>query len=382
MDNAATSWPKPNCVYTAVDQYQRENGASAGRAAYFDAVEASRLVDRTRSDIAALVHVGQSHRIIFTQNGTDSLNLAIHGLLRPGDHVVASVAEHNSVLRPLTKLRSAIDVELSLVPCDSVGLVDPQGFRDALQPNTRLFCLTHASNVVGTIQPIEAVGRIARENGVRFLVDAAQTLGHVPIDLSAMEVDLLAAPGHKGLLGPLGTGILYVGPDMESQLTSCRQGGTGTQSEQDHQPTELPEKYESGNLNVPGIVGVGAAVRYLATRGVESISKHEQQLTSELLNGLATIGGVDIVGPADPECQVGVVSIKLHDLNPHDVATALDSEGQIQVRAGLHCAPRIHQTLGTVQGGGTVRFSLGLFNSSNQVEKVVRMIDMLASSLC
>jgi selenocysteine lyase/cysteine desulfurase len=257
LDNAATSWPKPESVYQAVDDYQRRLGAPAGRGVYAEATEVERLVNNCRKKVAQLINEADPTRVIFTQNGTDSLNLAIHGWLQPGDHVVTSVCEHNSVLRPLRFLAEHRNVSTTYVGCDAQGRVDPGDIRRAIQPQTRLIALTHASNVTGTIQPVEEVGKIAKERGISFLVDAAQTLGHMRVDVQRIGCQMLAAPGHKGLLGPLGTGVLYIAPGVEARLLPIRQGGTGTRSDEDIQPTTLPDRYESGNLNVSGIVGLG-----------------------------------------------------------------------------------------------------------------------------
>ncbi len=281
LDNAATSWPKPQSVYDAVDHYQRSMGVAAGRGFYREAVEVDRTLQRTRTAIARLIGADEPSRIIFTFNGTDSLNLALHGILRSGDHVITSAAEHNSVLRPLRYLEGHQGVEISRIPVDEFGLVDPDAIRGAIRPNSRLIALIHASNVTGALQPAEDVGRIAHENGLLFLLDAAQSLGHVPLDVSRLGADLLAAPGHKGLLGPLGTGILYVAPGIEEQLRPIRQGGTGTDSESDRQPETLPQKYESGNPNVAGLVGLSAGVEYLAQQGIAAVRQHELQLINQ-----------------------------------------------------------------------------------------------------
>ena len=274
LDNAATSWPKPPEVYEAVDRYQREVGAPAGRSAYAEASEVESAIARARSTIARLIGATSPKQVMFAFNGTDALNIAIHGLLEPGGHVVTSEAEHNSVLRPLRLQADRHGVEVSYVPCDGRGVVDPDGFARAIRPDTRLVVLTHASNVTGALQPAAEVGQLARERGIPFLLDAAQSLGDLPINVQTLNVDLLAAPGHKGLLGPLGTGVLYVGPGLEDRLVPLRQGGTGSRSEEDVQPSSLPDRYESGNHNVPGLVGLEAAVRWLAERGTASIRQH------------------------------------------------------------------------------------------------------------
>ncbi len=286
LDNAATSWPKPESVYTAVDAYQRELGAPAGRGAYREAIQVERLVDEARRAVAALFGVSDSRRIVFTSNGTDSLNQAIHGVLRPGDHVVTTVSEHNSVLRPLRWLEENQGVRVTRIGCDPQGRVDASELCAAVEPTTRLVTLQHASNVTGAVQPVAEVGAFLREHDALFLVDAAQTAGHWPISVEQLAADLLATPGHKGLLGPLGTGILYVGPKADAELRALRQGGTGTQSETDRQPDSLPDKLESGNHNVTGIAGLAAGIRYIVERGVAALGPHGPPLAARVLTGL------------------------------------------------------------------------------------------------
>lgn len=379
LDNAATSWPKPDAVYRAVDDYQRRLGAPAGRGSYREADEVERTIAQTRRGLAALLNAPSPDHLIFTLNGTDALNLAIHGLLRPGDHVITSVAEHNSVLRPL-RACEAVGVTVTHVGVDRAGIVDPEDIRRALTPHTRLIALTAASNVTGAIQPIRAVGHIAQSAGIRFLVDAAQALGHVPLDVQAVGCDLLAAPGHKGLLGPMGTGVLYVRPGMESELRPVRQGGTGSRSDDERQPDQLPDKYEAGNLNVPGLFGLHAGIVYLKERGLAEIRQHEIALTDQLLAGLSELPGVRIHGPRNADQRVGVVSASFAAYDPQVAAAVLDSAHEIQVRAGLHCAPRMHRALGTLADGGTVRFSVGPFTTEMQITLAIQAATELASS--
>jgi len=379
LDNAATSWPKPESVYQAVEHYQRHLGAPAGRSAYREAAEVERLILDGRKRIADLIGTSEPERVVFTANGTDALNLAIHGILRPGDHVVTTVLEHNSVLRPLRELEEKA-IEVTRVGCDREGWVDPSDICKAVQPHTKLIIMLHASNVTGTLQSVGDVARIAREHGVRFLVDAAQSLGHVPVDVREWDVDLLAAPGHKGLLGPLGTGVLYVGPGAEHALRPLRQGGTGTHSESDQQPESLPDRYEPGNHNVPGLVGLGAGVRFVQERGVDGIRSHHARLTKQLVEGLSVIRGVTILGPRDAARRAGLVCITIDGYDPQEVATALDAAYAIQVRSGLHCAPLAHRAMGTLDRGGAVRFSLGVFNTSAEIERASEAVSEIAAT--
>ena len=382
FDQAATSWPKPEPVYQAVDHYQRALGVAAGRGPYAAALEVDRAVTAARRGIARLIGAEDHRQIVFTLNGTDSLNLAIHGALAGGGHVVTTVAEHNSVLRPLRSLEAAGRIEVSRIGLRPTGAVDPDDVRREIRANTRLVVLTHASNVTGAVQPAAEVGRLAREAGAVFLLDAAQTLGELPLDVRQLNVDLLAAPGHKGLLGPLGTGILYIRPGMESRIASVRQGGTGTHSDLDRQPETLPDKYESGNLNVPGILGLKAAVEWLADYGVERVRTHGLDLLQRLLSGLAKIRGVDLYGPDQAlgaEARLPLVSFNVAGLAPQELAAILDSEYGIQCRSGRHCAPLMHQAIGTADRGGTVRFSCGPFNTVAQVDWAIGAVREIAA---
>jgi cysteine desulfurase family protein len=363
---------------------------AVGRGAYGAAIELQHIIGRCRKRTSTLFGAESPDRIIFTFNGTDSLNLALHGLLGPGDHVVTSVLEHNSVLRPLRDLRDRLGVEVTSVSANAAGQVEPAECRRALRPETKLIALVHVSNVTGALQPIADVGEIARDAGVLFLVDAAQSAGHVPIDLANLPVDLLACPGHKGLLGPLGTGLLYIRPGVEEQLHSVRQGGTGSQSEDDHQPDVLPDKYESGNHNAPGLCGLEASLGYLqslavehtldAPAAVESIQRHEHDLIARLMVGLSAVNGVHIHGPAAAEDRVGVASITIDGFEPHVAATILDENFGIQTRAGLHCAPGVHRALGTFEGGGTVRFSVGAFTTPKDIDAAIAAVGDIAAS--
>lgn len=381
FDQAATSWPKPEAVYQAVDRYQRTVGAAAGRGAYAEAQQAERLVEAARRSVARLIGAADARRVVFTLNGTDSLNIALHGALAPGGHVVTTTAEHNSVLRPLATLEAAGRVTVQRVEVGPDGIVDPDDIRRAMTPNTRLVVMTHASNVTGALQPAAEVGRVARQAGALFLLDAAQTLGEVPIDVEQLGVDLLAAPGHKGLLGPLGTGVLYVRPGVEPRVVSLRQGGTGSHSDQDRQPDVLPDKYESGNLNVSGIAGLSAGAEWLAERGIDNVRQHGHSLLDRLQAGLAAIAGVTLFGPAELKHRVPLLSLTLAGIDPQELAAVLDSSYRIQCRAGLHCAPLMHRHLGTIESGGTLRLSLGPMNTLEQIDQVVAALGEIARQL-
>jgi cysteine desulfurase / selenocysteine lyase len=382
LDNAATSWPKPPAVYEAVDHYLREVGGPNGRSGYREALEANRIIERARDGVARLLGARNAKQVVFGFNGTDVLNLAIFGIVQAGDHIVTTVCDHNSVLRPLMELRDSLGVDVSYVNCDGQGFVSPEDVRAALRTNTRLVAIVHASNVTGAIQPIVEIGQVVREHApdrALYLVDAAQSLGHVPINVEEFDVDLLAAPGHKGLLGPLGTGVLYIRPGVESELRPLRFGGTGTQSEVDRQPDELPEKYESGNHNVAGLAGLAASVEFLHGETIEEIETHHRRLTVRLLEGLDDIEGVTIHGPRLAGERTSVASFTVSGYEPQELAAILEASHGIQCRAGLHCAPRMHDALGTTAGGGTLRISPGFATSVGEIDTVVTSLQEVAS---
>lgn len=378
LDNAATSFPKPECVYAAMDHYNRQLGVAVGRGAYRRAAEVQAEVTRCRQRAARFFNFPDPESLAFTLNGTDSLNLAIHGFLRTGDHVVSSVLEHNSVIRPLRELERDGRIKLTLVPASQQGLIDPGDIQCALAPNTRLIALTHASNVTGAIQPVNEVGQIARGAGVAFLVDAAQSAGHLPIDVMSMNIDFLACPGHKGLLGPLGTGLLCVRKERAAEIRSVRQGGTGSRSEQEFQPDQMPDKLEPGNHNGPGLFGLSAALEWITNESLETARSHEIALTQELLEGLRSIPSIQINGPATAEARVGVVSMSIPGMEPQVVSTLLDDMAQIEVRAGLHCSPGAHRALGTLEAGGTVRLSLGRFTTQTEIQTAIETLRQIA----
>lgn len=375
LDNAATSFPKPTTVYDAVDAYQRNTGVSIGRGAYREAVQSQRMLDRCRQRAANLLGAENPQRIIFTYSGTDGLNMALIGLCRLGDHVVTSELEHNSVLRPLKWLTETRGIQVTRVLPRADGCIEPADVRTALRPNTRLVAIQHASNVTGAVQPIAEIGELTRTNGSLFLVDAAQTVGHLTLDLSQLPVDVLACPGHKGLLGPLGTGLVYLRPGIEHQLDCFRLGGTGTQSEDDRQPIQMPDRYESGNHNAPGLAGLDAALAHLQSETIEKVNRVEGQLTGRLVEGLRSLDRVTIYGHAPPQAQhVGVVSFNIASFAPHEAASILDDSFGIQARAGLHCAPGVHRWLGTLESGGTVRFSIGSFTTVAEIDHAMSSI--------
>ena len=375
LDNAATSWPKPPAVAASIVDFLEHRAGNPGRSGHALAVAADAVVAATRSELAALLGAPDPARIVFTLNATDALNMALWGLLVPGDRVVTTTMEHNAIVRPLHALAER-GVTVTRVACAPDGTLDLDDLDRALRAGpVRLVAVCHASNVVGTVLPARDAARLAHEHGSLVLLDAAQTAGVLPIDVREMEIDLLAVPGHKALLGPTGTGALYVAPGV--RLTPLRQGGTGTRSAEEHQPEELPAGLEAGTLNTLGIAGLGASLRYLRGRGREAIHAHETSLTVRLIHGLADVAGVTIHGTRDAALQVATVSVSLDGWEPVDVAAALDSSFGIAVRSGLHCAPLAHRTLGTFPRG-TVRLSPGPLSTDDDIDRAVTAIGKLA----
>ena len=376
FDNAATSWPKPPEVMQAMVAFDRSVGASPGRSGHRLSIDAGRTLMETRDLLARMFSIKDSLRIAFTKNATEGLNIAAFGLLKPGDHVIVSSMEHNSLMRPL-RLLERRGVEISVVPCSPSGEIDPGDAVPLIRKNTRAFFFTHASNVTGSIMPVAELGKIAREREIVFCVDAAQTAGAVPIDAEAMNIDILAFTGHKSLYGPQGTGGIYVREGIDDEMEYYMLGGTGSRSEYEEQPDFMPDRFESGTPNAIGIAGLGAGVKFLLGKGIESVSKHELRLTRECINGLSGIDGVTVYGPKADDRRTSVVSFNVNGMSPSDVSMALDEEYRIMSRPGLHCAPSAHRTAGTMPEG-TVRFSFGYFNTLEEVRSAVRAVEKIA----
>ena len=366
FDNAATSWPKPPAVAAAVHEQLTTGGGNPGRSGHRLAVGAARVVEEAREALAGLFHVEDPSRIAFAHNATHALNVALAGLLRPGDRVVTTAIEHNSVMRPLRHLES-LGVALTVVPCGRDGAISAERIDAALQ-GARLLVTTHASNVSGAILPIGELAALAQRRRALYLVDAAQTAGIVPIDLGTTEVDLLAFTGHKGLFGPPGTGGLYVREGVEIQ--PLVRGGTGSDSAHEVQPAFMPDALESGTLNVAGIAGLGAGVRFVAGIGVDAVQAHERRLATRFVDAAAEIPRVMVHGPAGAAERCGIVSFSVAGVSPSEVGLLLDESFGIMARTGLHCAPSAHRTLGTFPAG-TVRFGFGWFNTAAEVDAAV-----------
>jgi len=393
MDNAATSFPKPPRVTEAMVHFMTEVGVDPGRSRHDGSEEASRIVDGARTKLAQLFNIPTCERIVFTLNATESLNTVIYGVLNPGDHVIITQMEHNSVLRPVRDLERNGIITVSVARCDKMGVLDVRGLKSMIRDNTALIAVNHASNVCGTIQDITAVKEAAGR--IPLLLDVAQTAGAVPIDVQAMGVDFLAFTGHKGLYGPQGTGGLYVREGVS--IRPLKRGGTGSVSEQDQQPDFFPDALESGTRNNVGIAGLAAGVDFVLETGVQTIRKHEMNLLESFIEGLIDVSGITLYGPLKPQIQVPILSVTFdqalpdtmhqsfggcgnraipatfESIHPQRAGTILSKEFEVLVRVGLHCAPLAHQALGTFPDG-TVRFSLGYFNSLEDVKIAVAAV--------
>jgi cysteine desulfurase family protein len=380
MDNAATSWPKPPCVVESIVSFINEVGANPGRSSHRLSIESGRIVYNAREAVAELFGAPDPLNVVFGLNVTEALNLAIRGLLSSGDHVITGSLEHNSMMRPL-RAKEQEGVEVTLTPCSKEGFLDPADIEKAIRPNTTLIALNHASNVVGALLPITEVGRIARKHGLLFLVDAAQTGGAYPVDMQSSSIDLLAFTGHKSLLGPMGTGGLIVGERVDTGLMKpLKRGGTGSYSEHEEQPDFLPDIYESGTPNVVGLAGLNAGVRWIMERTVESIRAHEVLLTQRMIDNLAAIPGVTIYGSRDANRQAPIISLEIEGLEVSDAGFRLDEEYSILCRVGLHCSPAAHRTIGTFPKG-TLRFSLGIFNTEEDVDAAIEAVAHIAKEV-
>jgi len=373
LDNAATSFPKPRACVRAMEDCMLHYCGNPGRSGHAMSMKTGAKVFEARASAARFLGAEDPASVVFTFNATDSLNLAIKGSLKPGDHVVTTSMEHNSVLRPLKALEQQ-GIGTTVVYGDSAGRVDPENIRAAIRPETALIICTHASNVTGTILPVEQIGQVTKETGVRFLVDASQTAGALDVNVETLGADLVAMPGHKGLLGPLGTGLLYVKPGCH--LTTLKEGGTGTASRDLRQPEDLPERYESGTLNAPALIGLGASIETVERLGWEKIRAHELRLIRRLEGKLRNMDRVILYGPDHPEEKMGLVAFNIQNMDCEEVGEALNQYG-IAVRAGFHCAGLAHKTIGTADTG-CVRISVGPSNSIREMEIAADVIHRIA----
>ena len=382
LDNASTTFPKPEAVPQAVYRYMTAQGANINRGCYDSAYDVEELVFETRQMLCDLFNGGDCKNVVFTKNVTESLNVIMKGFLKPGDHVLVSSMEHNAMMRPIRQLE-AQGVEFDRIPCDEQGDLILSALEDMVKPNTRAIAMMHASNVCGTVLPIRQVGQFAREHGLKFIVDCAQTAGVFPIDMEEDCIDALAFTGHKGLLGPQGIGGFILKEEMIALIDPLLSGGTGSISHTEEIPAFMPDRFEPGTMNLPGIMGLHAGLSWLAETGIDAIREHELKLTDRLLEGLSKLEGegrIRIVGRRDLDNRTGVVSIQTLTRELSQAAFELDAEHGIQTRVGLHCAPSAHMTLGTYPTG-TIRFSFGWFNTEADVDAALHALEVICNGI-
>ena len=374
LDNAATSFPKPKEVATAVYDFMVNNGTSSGRGSYKKAMQSDYIVYECRKLIGKLFNFDNPKKVIFTSNVTDSLNIAMRGILKENDHVITSSLEHNAVWRCLKTLERDINIKIDTVECSKDGITNQQDIKKYIKKDTALIVFTQASNVLGTIQPIREIGAIAREHNIPFLVDSAQSAGAMKIDVKEENIDILAFTGHKSLLGPMGTGGLIINTDID--IKPLKAGGTGGDSAYEYQPDYYPNHLETGTSNVSGIAGLREAIKFLNKEGIENIHNKEKELTKYALEKLETVKDIEIYGPKDCEKMLSVISFNIKDKRPEDVGSILDQKYDIMLRAGLHCAPTAHSVIGTKERG-TLRIGLGYFNEKEDIDKLVEALNNL-----
>ena len=378
LDNASTSFPKAPTVATAMSDYITNRGININRGSYALAYDVEDTIYTTRQRLNTLFNGHDPSHVVFTQNVTMSLNMVIKGLLKAGDHVLVSSMEHNAVMRPLTQLLDK-GITFDIIPCDKTGSIQLESMDSLIRPNTVAMIINHASNVCGTIQPLESIGPICKAHNLQFIVDAAQTAGVIPIDVKACHIDALCFTGHKGLLGPQGIGGIILTKEMAQTLTPLIAGGTGSFSHLETMPTHMPDAFEAGTLNLPGIIGLNEGLAYIESQGMENIHNHELALTQSFLEGLQSIDGINIVGKQNIQDRTAVVSITIDGMDPANIAYELESTYHIMTRVGLHCAPRAHQTLRTYPEG-TVRFSFGYANTHKDVESALSALNTIVKS--
>lgn len=375
FDNAATTYPKPSTVGRAVYDFITDIGCNINRGGYESAYEAEDVIADTRSRIRRLFGGSDERNVIFTMNVTQALNIVIKGIVKAGDHVIVSSMEHNAVMRPVVELERRGVIAFSRVQCDECGYLTAEQVEQEIKPETRLVVMSHASNICGAVQPISEIGRICRERGLLFVVDAAQTAGVLDIDMDEMCIDVLCFTGHKGLLGPQGTGGFVIGARAEGQIGTIIEGGTGSLSHLETMPEFLPDRFESGTLNLPGIFGLREGIKYIEETGMVNIREREDMLRRRFIEGVREVPGVHIIAyeSEDERPHVAVVSISFDRFDAASVAYRLDDEFGIQTRVGLHCAPSAHRTLGTFPQG-TVRFSFGFFNTEEEIDYGIQAV--------
>ena len=378
LDNGATSYPKPEEVYTFMDHFYRNFGVNPGRSGYDLCMETGELVEETRSMLTEFFNGTDPNRLCFSYNSTDALNLIINGLLKEGDHAITTNVEHNSVLRPLYHLYKFNGVELDYIPFDSKGFVDPDEFPKKFKKNTKLVVVNHASNVIGTIQPVKEIGKYCKEAGIPFVIDASQSAGKIPVDMEELNVDVVVFTGHKSLLGPTGIGGLYVKEGIEIKHT--RAGGTGVRSAVKTHLDEYPYRLEYGTLNTMGVAGLQAGIKWIEDKGLDTLHEQEMRLTAMLRDGLKEVEGVTLYCQEDLTDHISVFLFNVDGLEALNTGTILDVDYNIASRTGLHCAPLVHEQIGTAEIHGAVRFGVGPFNTEEHIATAIQAVKEIAES--
>lgn len=380
LDNAATTYPKPEKVYSSILNYMKNVGASPGRGGYENALTGDRMVYKCRQSLINLFNFNKIENVVFTSNITASLNILIKSIVKDGWHVITSSMDHNSVIRPLVSLEKSNRIKLDILNCSEEGLINIEDFKNAIKDNTKLVVLSHASNIVGTIQPLETIGKICKEKGIYFIIDSAQTAGVLPLDFQNLNCNALAFTGHKALLGPQGIGGFIIDDKLNNIATNFIEGGTGSLSESTLQPDFLPDKFESGTMNTPGIAGLLAGIEYINEEGLNIIKEREEYLSREFINGLLNIDSIKVYGPLDASLRTATISINSSKIDNSELGFLLDSEFGIMVRTGLHCAPLAHKTIGSFPQG-TLRFSFGAFNDIKDINYALYALNSILSRM-
>ncbi|CBZ05532.1 aminotransferase class V-fold PLP-dependent enzyme [Clostridium botulinum] len=380
LDNAATTYPKPEKVYSSILNYMKNVGASPGRGGYENALTGDRMVYKCRQSLINLFNFNKIENVVFTSNITASLNILIKSIVKDGWHVITSSMDHNSVIRPLVSLEKSNKIELDILNCSEEGLINIEDFKNAIKDSTKLVVLSHASNIVGTIQPLEAIGKICKEKGIYFIIDSAQTAGVLPLNFQNLNCNALAFTGHKSLLGPQGIGGFIIDDELNNIATIFIEGGTGSLSESTLQPDFLPDKFESGTMNTPGIAGLLAGIEYINEEGLNAIKEREEYLSREFINGLLNIDSVKVYGPLDASLRTATISINSSKIDNSELGFLLDSEFGIMVRTGLHCAPLAHKTIGSFPQG-TLRFSFGAFNDIKDINYALYALNSILNRM-
>ncbi|ACA54353.1 aminotransferase class V-fold PLP-dependent enzyme [Clostridium botulinum] len=380
LDNAATTYPKPEKVYSSILNYMKNVGASPGRGGYENALTGDRMVYKCRQSLINLFNFNKIENVVFTSNITASLNILIKSIVKDGWHVITSSMDHNSVIRPLVSLEKSNKIQLDILNCSEKGLINIEDFKNAIKDNTKLVVLSHASNIVGTIQPLETIGKICKEKGIYFIIDSAQTAGVLPLNFQNLNCNALAFTGHKALLGPQGIGGFIIDDELNNIATNFIEGGTGSLSESTLQPDFLPDKFESGTMNTPGIAGLLAGIEYINEEGLNAIKEREEYLSREFINGLLNIDSVKVYGPLDASLRTAAISINSSKIDNSELGFLLDSEFGIMVRTGLHCAPLAHKTIGSFPQG-TLRFSFGAFNDIKDINYALYALNSILNRM-